>query len=189
MYCLEFTDQYVFTGSRDRSIKVWSQKSGRCLGTFGRKDGNDDLGGHKGSVLCLRFLWENMNASETDGNDGYDGLSRRMSLRNGKTVQRGILFSGSSDCTIYVWDLYICSKAPKRRPSGWGPGREWRTSQFETMKNELDTEDDECEVVAKAKAVLKGHGGGVLDLRVDDNWIVSWYVSPKLNFLYCLYLS
>jgi F-box and WD-40 domain protein 1/11 len=30
------------------------------------------------------------------------------------------------------------------------------------------------EVRAEVRAVLKGHLDGVLDLRVDDQWIVSW---------------
>lgn len=30
------------------------------------------------------------------------------------------------------------------------------------------------EVTGTIKRVLNGHAGGVLDLRVDENWIVSW---------------
>lgn len=30
------------------------------------------------------------------------------------------------------------------------------------------------EIEAEVKAVLKGHTGGVLDLKIDDKWIVSW---------------
>lgn len=29
---------------------------------------------------------------------------------------------------------------------------------------------------AEVKAVLNGHTGGVLDLRIDNDYIVSWYV-------------
>ena len=37
-------------------------------------------------------------------------------------------------------------------------------------------DDGEREVRAEVKAILKGHSGGVLDLRIDEQWIVSWFV-------------
>jgi hypothetical protein len=40
-------------------------------------------------------------------------------------------------------------------------------------------DEPEREVNAEVRAVLKGHVGGVLDLRIDKRWIVSWYVLPK----------
>lgn len=130
VYCLELCrtasgQQHIITGSRDRTIKMWSLKTGRCLGTFGGNTGDAD--GHRGSVLCLKFFWENAG-------------------------RNGVLYSGSSDCTVCVWDVW-------------------------TMKTShsphVDDADEDIEVQARSKAVLRGHGGGVLDLRVDGNWIVS----------------
>ncbi len=46
VYCVEWDGTKIVTGSRDRTIKVWSVKTGKCLGT---------LYGHEGSVLCLKF--------------------------------------------------------------------------------------------------------------------------------------
>lgn len=46
VYCVEFDAYKVVTGSRDRTIKVWSLKTGRLKAT---------LRGHEGSVLCLKF--------------------------------------------------------------------------------------------------------------------------------------
>ena len=115
VYCMEFAqggtldhDEYIFTGSRDRTVKMWNLTRGTCDGTFT---------GHEGSVLCLKFFWLSAN--------------------------RGILYTGSSDRTILVWDV-------------WLEGNEGK---------------------AKVTTVLRGHGGGVLDLRVDDRWVVSWYVA------------
>ncbi|KAK0194373.1 WD40 repeat-like protein [Armillaria mellea] len=130
VYCLELCrttsgQQHIITGSRDRTIKMWSLKTGRCLGTFGGNTG--DVDGHRGSVLCLKFFWEN------------DG-------------QNGVLYSGSSDCTVCVWDVWIVKPSRSRH---------------------FGDSDEGIEVQARIKTVLRGHNGGVLDLRVDANWIVS----------------
>ncbi|KAF9260721.1 WD40 repeat-like protein [Marasmius fiardii PR-910] len=111
VYCVELThegdferEDFIFTGSRDRTIKMWDVANGQCVGTFR---------GHKGSVLCLKFF--------------------RLS------DQTGVMYSGSSDRTIFVWDV-------------WLDGNEART---------------------KVRTVLRGHGGGVLDLAVNSRWVVS----------------
>ncbi|KAJ7326407.1 hypothetical protein DFH08DRAFT_1084956 [Mycena albidolilacea] len=82
VYCLEFSRSRIFTGSRDRAVKVWSVRTGRLLGTF--------AGGHRGSVLCLKF-----ELSSSAGN-----------LQGGGKGMRGTLVTGSSDCTVCVWDLW-----------------------------------------------------------------------------------
>ena len=46
VYTLQFDPQYLVTGSRDRTLKVWDIKSRRCLRTLAK---------HRGSVLCLQF--------------------------------------------------------------------------------------------------------------------------------------
>ena len=46
VYCVEFDSYKIVTGSRDKTIKVWSLKSGKLKAT---------LRGHEGSVLCLKF--------------------------------------------------------------------------------------------------------------------------------------
>jgi F-box and WD-40 domain protein 1/11 len=56
----------------------------------------------------------------------------------------GLLVTGSSDCTVCVWDLWT------ERPG------------------------EDAPVHGEVRAVLRGHGGGVLDLRVDGRWVVSW---------------
>lgn len=70
--------------------------------------------------------------------------------------RRGFMVSGSSDRTVCVWDMWA-----EKGPNG------------EKVMN------------AEVKAVLRGHMGGVLDLRIDKDWIVSWWVS----FLFLFILS
>ncbi|KAG8731911.1 hypothetical protein FRC10_001363 [Ceratobasidium sp. 414] len=100
VYCLELdaVSDTIVTGSRDRTIKVWSVRTGELRET---------LVAHEGSVLCLK-----------------------VELGGG-----GFMCSGSSDRTVRVWER-VCG--------GW-----------------------------EVKAVLSGHAGGVLDLRMDERWIVS----------------
>ncbi|KZT22279.1 WD40 repeat-like protein [Neolentinus lepideus HHB14362 ss-1] len=129
VYCLEFDSSRIITGSRDRSIKVWSLRTGRLLATFR---------GHAGSVLCLKFDKDWDVRPESEDKDG---------------LRKGFMVSGSSDCSVCVWDLYSSSGGGKRGSiaSGLTAG----------------------EVRAEVKAVLRGHTGGVLDLRIDGEWIVS----------------
>jgi F-box and WD-40 domain protein 1/11 len=73
--------------------------------------------------------------------------------------ETGFMFTGSSDCTICVWSL--------------------DTGEFldEEGTEEICLErgdDRDRRILAEPVAVLRGHTGGVLDLRVDSQWIVSW---------------
>ncbi|OBZ76675.1 F-box/WD repeat-containing protein pof11 [Grifola frondosa] len=88
VYCLEFDSSRIITGSRDRTIKVWSLKTGKCLGTFA---------GHRGSVLCLKFD-KDWDLGEDDDTLSEDGLAVEP--------RKGFMVSGSSDYSICVWDLY-----------------------------------------------------------------------------------
>ena len=114
VYCLEFDSTKIITGSRDRTIKVWSILTGELSATFR---------GHNGSVLCLKF-------------------DKDWDVGNDKSGKPGFMVSGSSDCSVCVWDLRTAS----------GP---W------SVEGEL-------------RAILQGHAGGVLDLKIDEKWIISW---------------
>ncbi|KAG1888355.1 WD40 repeat-like protein [Suillus subluteus] len=59
------------------------------------------------------------------------------------------MVSGSSDCTVRVWDLYTKHRGSRIR--------------------------------ADVRAILRGHSGGVLDLRMDENWIVSCSKDALIN--------
>jgi len=205
------------TGSRDRTIKMWSLKTGRCLGTFGvRKDGavgeglvlsggppgvrepkaesegekknakgscrdeevldEEERRGHKGSVLCLKFIWEKfgLDADEQWAEKREDPKGKgKGKAREGNKLKmvgrRGVMFSGSSDSTICFWDVWEEIKVKtEEEPSG---------SNVDSEFVEDDPEDvayQQYEMKARVRKVLRGHTGGVLDLRVDDKWIVSW---------------
>ncbi|KAI6041528.1 WD40-repeat-containing domain protein, partial [Pisolithus marmoratus] len=115
----------------DRTIKVWCIKTGKCIATFE---------GHTGSVLCLKF--------ERDWDVGADG------------AVRGFMVSGSSDCTVCVWDLISAPVASGERNS------------------DSTTTDG---VSAELRHVLRGHSAGVLDLKMDERWIVTCSKDALMN--------
>ncbi|KAK2460770.1 hypothetical protein APHAL10511_007240 [Amanita phalloides] len=159
VYCLEFDSQRIVTGSRDRTIKVWSLRTGRLLGTF--------WGAHHGSVLCLKFEhdwdqnWDAMDGTSEIGREGtpdQDSLSgqarteihQRFQATKSKAQKRGFMVSGSSDWSICVWNIWT--------------GRPLARDGIESNDREVN---------AEVRDTLKGHVGGVLDLKIDKKWIVS----------------
>ena len=110
-------------------------KSGKLLGTF--------FGAHKGSVLCLKFEKDFDREWDLDSDDELVERSEK---------NKGFMVSGSSDCTVCVWDLEVGD----------------------------EDESGERAVIGEVRAVLKGHSAGVLDLRTDEKWIVSWCVYRAL---------
>ncbi|KAK9455333.1 WD40-repeat-containing domain protein [Dipodascopsis uninucleata] len=76
VYCVQFDDEKIITGSRDRSIRIWDTESGRLLKTLGAV-AESEVGsgrGHDRSVLCLQF-------------------------------DDKIMVSGSSDSSFIIWDM------------------------------------------------------------------------------------
>lgn len=144
VYCLDFDSSRIISGSRDRTIKVWCTKTGKCIASFE---------GHTGSVLCLKF--------ERDWDLGSDG------------VCRGFMVSGSSDCTVCVWDLISTPVEPGERSSVALSGGSWTGKSRDTCTT-AGNFGPPRRITAEIRQVLRGHSGGVLDLRMDENWIVSW---------------
>jgi len=148
------------------------------LGTF--------AGQHSGSVLCLKF--------EKDWERGWGGTEAQAA--EGKTeeeeyddddgIKPGFMVSGSSDCTVCVWDLYLGrvvgsavaeegeSEVSSASSSSSTIGGRRRARWRRRADNENGDEHCEREVNAQVRATLRGHSQGVLDLRIDSRWIVSW---------------
>jgi F-box and WD-40 domain protein 1/11 len=101
VYSLQFNSQYLVSGSRDRTIKVWNMKSRRCLRTLAK---------HKGSVLCLQFDSDPEEDLIVSGSSDSDVIVWRFST--GKPIQ--ILKNAHRESVLNVkFDkriLVTCSK-------------------------------------------------------------------------------
>ncbi|KAG0754240.1 hypothetical protein G6F57_005465 [Rhizopus arrhizus] len=102
VYCLQFHQDILVTGSRDQSIKLWDLKSKRCLKT---------LYGHDGSVLCLRYTDAILVSGSSDRTvivwDHHRPVQRLYGHTAGVLdvcVDDRCIVSCSKDHTIRVWD-------------------------------------------------------------------------------------
>lgn len=152
VYCLDFDSSRIITGSRDRTIKIWCIKTGKCIATFE---------GHTGSVLCLKF--------ERDWDLGADG-----------TVH-GFMVSGSSDCTVCVWDLISVPVAAGERNSDLTVTNGSSRSEGALPNVTTGTLGPPRKVSAELRHVLRGHSAGVLDLKMDERWIVTCSKDALMN--------
>ncbi|KAK6529186.1 hypothetical protein TWF281_008370 [Arthrobotrys megalospora] len=59
VYCVQFDQEKIITGSRDRTVRVWDIATGQCIKIIGAphdpKSASNTIGHHKGSILCLQF--------------------------------------------------------------------------------------------------------------------------------------
>ncbi|KAK9235363.1 WD40-repeat-containing domain protein, partial [Lipomyces kononenkoae] len=70
VYCVQFDDEKIITGSRDRSVRVWDTTTGKPLRTLNATMTaalEGDAIGHTGSVLCLQYDDQMMLTGSSDG--------------------------------------------------------------------------------------------------------------------------
>ncbi|CAN6674057.1 hypothetical protein TRVA0_050S00430 [Trichomonascus vanleenenianus] len=53
IYCVQFDDEKIITGSRDQTIRVWCTRTGKALRTVSRTSSSTI--GHTRSILCLKY--------------------------------------------------------------------------------------------------------------------------------------
>ncbi|KAK4161686.1 putative WD-40 repeat-containing protein [Cladorrhinum sp. PSN259] len=109
IYSLQFNPQYLVSGSRDRTLKVWDMETRRCLRTLAK---------HRGSVLCLQFDSDPKEDIIVSGSSDSDVIiwqfstgkeiqtlkhAHRESVLNVKFDER-ILVTCSKDKTIKIFN-------------------------------------------------------------------------------------
>jgi hypothetical protein len=105
--CVAMTATRVYTGSADASIRVWNWRSGEVLG---------EMSGHRGTITCLALDVDArtlVSGSADTTARLWDTLTFRClrTLRKHEggitclTIFRDMFVTGSSDCTVGVWDL------------------------------------------------------------------------------------
>ncbi|KAG2182317.1 hypothetical protein INT43_007247 [Umbelopsis isabellina] len=104
VYCLQFDDEKIVTGSRDRTIKFWNMNTRECVHT---------LTGHEKSVLCLRYNNEIMVSGSSDQAVIVWDMKTLQIIHKLQGHQLGVLdvafddkyiVSCSKDTTIRIWD-------------------------------------------------------------------------------------
>ncbi|KAL4210745.1 WD40-repeat-containing domain protein [Rhizopus microsporus] len=104
VYCIQFDDDKIITGSRDKTIKIWDPQLYQCIYT---------LEGHAGSVLCLRYDNEIIVSGSSDTTViVWDMRTKRIRARlHGHTAgvsdvafDDRYIISSSKDTSIRVWD-------------------------------------------------------------------------------------
>ncbi|KNE58112.1 hypothetical protein AMAG_04931 [Allomyces macrogynus ATCC 38327] len=119
VYCIQFDQQRIVSGSRDQTIKVWSLATGTIL---------QEMRGHAGSVLCLQYDATGLLVTgSSDTTVMLWDLTRGVKLHtlSGHTAgvldvafNQDVIVSCSKDCTIKVWS----------RPDDWRVGPVLKTT-------------------------------------------------------------
>lgn len=147
-------------------------------------------------MLSLQFEkdWDrDREDEETEGEEVNTATSSSNNIpTGGGTVEKrittplskktGFMVTGSSDCSICVWDLHLGpllesdddSSSVHSISLSSNESADHHASKSSTLSRKSERDEGERTVTAEVRAILKGHGGGVLDLRIDKKWIVSW---------------
>ncbi|KAJ3364826.1 hypothetical protein GGF32_001003 [Allomyces javanicus] len=179
VYCIQFDQQKIVSGSRDQTIKVWSLATGTIL---------QEMRGHAGSVLCLQYDATGLLVTgSSDTTVMLWDLARGAKLHtlSGHTAgvldvafNQDVIVSCSKDCTIKVWS----------RPSDWrvGPvlkatllGHRAAVNAIQLRGNTLVSASGDYLVkvwdVASGTHVrdLTGHARGIACVAFDGRIVVS----------------
>ncbi|KAF9942599.1 hypothetical protein BGZ67_000823 [Mortierella alpina] len=105
IYCIQFDDHKIVSGSRDNTIKIWDMETGACRRTYV---------GHSASVLCLQYDEDRIVSGSSDATINV------WDLNTGKVLQRlaghadsvlslrfekDTVISCSKDRTVKIWKI------------------------------------------------------------------------------------
>ncbi|KAG0347168.1 hypothetical protein BG004_008324 [Podila humilis] len=106
VYCIQFDNTKIVTGSRDRTIKFWDLHTLKCTQT---------LTGHSQSVLCLQFNEKMMVSGSSDNTIIVWDMATHLPTARLLGHTAGVLdvcfddqyiISCSKDASIKVWDIH-----------------------------------------------------------------------------------
>ncbi|KAK3348595.1 hypothetical protein B0T25DRAFT_591348 [Lasiosphaeria hispida] len=175
IYSLQFNSQYLVSGSRDRTLKVWDMETRRCIRTLAK---------HRGSVLCLQFDSDPEEDIIVSGSSDSDVII--WSFSTGKEIQ--VLRTAHRESVLNVkFDkriLVTCSKDKtikifNRRPLRFGDlGYQEVDPIPRNVKNygySLNISPDDLPQTPAWTMIgcLEGHSAAVNAVQIHDREVVS----------------
>ncbi|RKP38803.1 WD40-repeat-containing domain protein [Dimargaris cristalligena] len=182
VYCLQFNDDLLVTGSRDRTVKFWDLRDDyRCTRT---------LAGHEGSVLCLKYdarhlvtgssdfsvmVWDMDQPPEADPPPQGPVMQLRSHIAGVLDVAMSdqTIVSCSKDCTIKLWNRangdLLRSIPAHRRPVNaiQISGHQMVSASGDGLVNLWDVE------TGNYIRSFEGHLSGLACVQFKDNRILS----------------
>ncbi|KAG0348403.1 hypothetical protein BG004_005244 [Podila humilis] len=105
IYCIQFDERKIASGSRDNTIKIWNLATGACLRTYH---------GHSASVLCLQYDDDKIVSGGSDTTiivrELQTGKIIRMLVGHQDSVlslrlEKDTVVSCSKDRTVKIWKI------------------------------------------------------------------------------------
>ncbi|KAM7190869.1 F-box/WD repeat-containing protein 1A [Naviculisporaceae sp. PSN 640] len=171
IYTLQYNSDYLVSGSRDKTIKIWDMHTRRCIRT---------LAGHTGSVLCLQFDSDPEEDIIVSGSSDTNVIIWRFStgevLKKLETAHQEsvlnvkfdnrILVTSSKDKTIKVFN---------RRTLRYGDVGYPDVEPVSLYGGQISSNPDDYPSLKPWSqiACLEGHGAAVNTVQIHDNEIVS----------------
>ncbi|KAI1754883.1 WD40 repeat-like protein, partial [Xylaria castorea] len=179
IYSLQYNSEYLVSGSRDRTLRVWNLKSRRLV--------RPPLTGHNGSVLCLQFDSDPEEDLIVSGSSDSDVILWRFStgeiLQRLKRAHRESVLNVKFDKRILVTcskdkTIKIFNRQPLR-PGDVGYNNDSQTvSPVPVNLRNYGYDDSPLNQQAITPpytmiACLEGHGAAVNAVQIYDKEIVS----------------
>ncbi|KAJ3291214.1 hypothetical protein HK104_006274 [Borealophlyctis nickersoniae] len=173
IYCLQFDEDKIVSGSRDDTIKIWDMKSGKCRTT---------LMGHHGSVLCLQYDDRHIVSGSSDSTimvwDVKTGRSLRTLLGHTESVlnlrfDHDFIISCSKDTTVKIWDLATGELMRTLRGHKAAVNAiQYRNGLVVSASGDRSIKVWDLQTGQQKKNLL-GHTRGIACIQFDGNTIVS----------------
>ncbi|KAI8994315.1 WD40-repeat-containing domain protein [Gaertneriomyces semiglobifer] len=173
IYCLQFDDDKVISGSRDDTIKIWDIRTGGCRAT---------LHGHLGSVLCLQYDDKRIISGSSDSTIRIWDLATCRNIRTLQGHSESVLnvkfdtkyiVSCSKDTTVVIWS----TKTGKRLRTLVSHRAAVNAIQYENGLVVSASGDRQIKVwdvkTGRELKNLVGHTRGIACIQFDGRTIVS----------------
>ncbi|KAI0469245.1 hypothetical protein F4859DRAFT_138012 [Xylaria cf. heliscus] len=179
IYSLQYNSEYLVSGSRDRTLRIWNLRSRRLV--------RPPLSGHNGSVLCLQFDSDPEEDLIVSGSSDSDVILWRFStgeiLQRLKRAHRESVLNVKFDKRILVTcskdkTIKIFNRQPLR-PGDVGYSNDSQTvSPVPVNLRNYGYDDSPLNQQAITPpytmiACLEGHGAAVNAVQICDREIVS----------------